>query len=319
MSKGNSRSQRVRQLRTSAALGRPFTITTPDGASLAVTAYGAGSAEQAIVLASATAVPQRFYKAFASWLAYRGVNAYTFDYRGVARSRPRQLRGFVADYSHWAQDLDAVLAHALAHHSQVSLVGHSIGGFLGPLAAQAPALKGLVLVGAQTAYWRDWPQPWRVPMALLWHGLMPLVTLAVGYFPGRLLRLGEDLPRGVALQWARRAWQDPFKQPDLAALYARALPPVRLMAGADDRFATPAAQQRLQDQLTGAAVHRHTLAAPPASSRKLSHLDVFRPESSSCWPHLLLAANLDATPAIATPAPTPKAPPIPRAPRAPQA
>jgi predicted alpha/beta hydrolase len=295
-SRGNSRSQRVKKLRTSGELGRRFTITTPDGATLAVTAYSAGSAQQAVVLASATAVPQRFYKAFASWLAYRGINAYTFDYRGVARSRPRQLRGFVADYGHWVQDLDAVLAYALAHHPQVSLVGHSIGGFLGPLAQQAPALKGLVLVGAQTAFWRDWPQPWRVPMALLWHGLMPLVTLAVGYFPGRLLRLGEDLPRGVALQWAGRAWKDPFSQPKLAALYARNLPDVRLMAGAQDRFATPVAQQRLQDQLTGATVHRHTLAAPPASKRSMGHLDVFRAESSACWPHLLLATNLSLTP-----------------------
>ena len=33
---------------------------------------------------------------------------------------------------------------------------------------------------------------------------MPAVTALLGYFPGRALRLGDDLPRGVAMQWARR-------------------------------------------------------------------------------------------------------------------
>jgi hypothetical protein len=33
---------------------------------------------------------------------------------------------------------------------------------------------------------------------------MPLVTRVVGFFPGRMLHLGDDIPRGVALQWAGR-------------------------------------------------------------------------------------------------------------------
>ena len=37
-----------------------------------------------------------------------------FDFRGTAASRPARLRGFVADFSHWALDLDAALAFALA-------------------------------------------------------------------------------------------------------------------------------------------------------------------------------------------------------------
>ncbi len=307
MSQGNSRSQRVKKLRTSAELGRRITLTTPDGVALAVTAYAGARAEQAVVLAGATGVPQHFYKAFASWLAYRGINAYTFDYRGIAGSRPRQLRGFSANYELWGEDINTVLGHALSHHTQVSLVGHSVGGFLGPLAQLAPQLQGMVLVGAQTAYWRDWPHPWRLPMAALWHGLMPALTLLVGYFPGRLLRLGEDLPKGVALQWAGRAWKDPFSQAFIAQQYARALPPVRLMATATDRFATPQAQARLQDRLTGTTVHRHTLAPPPASKQQWGHLDVFRQEASSAWPHLLLATNLrlDASAAAAPPAPPP--------------
>ena len=41
-------------------------------------------------------------------------------------------------------------------------------------------------------------------MAVLWHGVMPLVTRVVGYFPAQILGLGEDIPAGVAMQWAAR-------------------------------------------------------------------------------------------------------------------
>jgi predicted alpha/beta hydrolase len=267
-------------------VGERFMLRTPDGIELAVTRFAAGAETGPAVLVTAAAgVPQGFYRALARWLAARGSTVCTFDFRGVAASRPSRLRGFEADFHGWAADIDAVLAQMLARHERVAVLGHSVSGLLALTADHAPQVHRFVLVGTQTAYWRDWPAARRVPMALLWHGFMPLVTLAAGYFPGRALRLGEDLPRGVALQWAARPWRDPFRQGKAAAALARALPPVHLVAAHDDAFATPAALHRVQALLPQTTVHRHTIH-PAAGMRGLGHFKPLRPEGQACWPRL---------------------------------
>jgi predicted alpha/beta hydrolase len=253
-----------RQPRVQHDAGVPFTLDSSGGVPIAVRRFGAVAAETAIVIAPATGVPQGLYRAFAAWAAAKGVAAYTFDYRGVAASRPARLRGFKAGFADWADDIDAAAAHA-------------------------PRLHRLVLVGAQTAYWRDWPTSRRWPMVALWHGLMPALTLAAGYFPGRALRLGEDLPRGVALQWASRPWRDPLTHASTAALqqrYARALPPVLLGAASDDAFATPAALDRVAAQLH-APLTRECWAPASIGHVKLGHFDVFRPRAAALWPRWL--------------------------------
>lgn len=271
--------------------GQAFQLHAADGQALAAHwhAQAGGVARGAIVLAPATGVPQAFYLRFAQWLSARGVDVLRFDFRGIAASRPARLRGFVADFSHWALDLDAALGFALARgNPPVSLVGHSIGGFLAPVAPNAQRLHRLVLVGAQSAYWRDFPHPQRWPLALLWHGVLPTVTRLVGYFPGRALRLGEDLPRGVAMQWAMRPWRDPWELAQFASGYARALPPVHLIAADDDSFATPAALERVARRLAATELRTHIIASGTEGPRRIGHFGLFR---SACaeqvWPRLL--------------------------------
>jgi len=280
------RTAAARAVGASAAVGKPLALAAEDGRSIAATWYAAGgSARATVVVAAATGVPQGFYGRFASWLAERQVSVLSFDYRGIGRSRPPSLRGFDADFSHWVLDLDAALGHALECGAPVSLVGHSIGGFLGPLAPRAAQLQSLVLVGAQTAYWRDWPAPQRYAMAALWHGFMPAITLGAGYFPARALRLGEDLPRGVALQWAMRPWRDPFADAQACERCARPLPPVHLVAARDDIFATDAAQARLHERLVGCTVQRHRLEPREFGLARIGHFGVFR--EPAVWPRLL--------------------------------
>lgn len=319
--------------------GLAISLQAADGQKLAAhwhagaSAPGGPASRGVIVLAPATGVPQTFYLRFAQWLAGQGVDVLRFDFRGTAASRPARLRGFVADFSHWALDLDAALAHALAHAkrdarpcgprdvcaptqgeppamapgaaharrdatdhesvqghrpARVSLIGHSIGGFLAPVAPNATQLHRLVLVGAQSAYWRDFPHPHRWPMATLWHGVLPAVTGVVGYFPARALRLGEDLPRGVALQWAMRPWRDPWDQPAFAHGYARALPPVHLLAADDDPFATPAAMARVARHLSATAWQTHTIARGTEGPQQIGHFGLFRSAcAAQVWPRLL--------------------------------
>jgi predicted alpha/beta hydrolase len=271
---------------------QPFTLLSADGTRLAATWYpvaGGRPAQATLVVAAATGVPQSFYRRFALFASrQQQVQVLSFDYRGTAASRPMRLRGFQADFSHWAQDIDAALAEGLrrAQGGALSYLGHSIGGTLGPLAARAVHAQSMVLVGAQTAYWRDWPALQRWPMALLWHGFMPAMTLLCGHFPARRLRLGEDLPRGVALQWAARPWRDwTFATADSPP--ATALPPLHLVAASDDAFATPAAQERLAARLSGARILRHEVQPASLGLARIGHFGLFRQRCAGIWPTLL--------------------------------
>ncbi len=276
------------------AAGQPLQLHTADGMPLCATAYlAAGPQAPALVIASATGVPQSLYRHFAQWLQQQGVNCYTFDYRGIAGSRPYSLRKLKADFSHWALDIESVMQHALATHPRVSLLGHSIGGFLAPTSASASRMHRLVMVGAQSAYWRDWPLPQRWPMVVMWHAVMPLITQAVGYFPGRALRLGEDLPKGVAMQWALRPWTDPLHGNTFAGQqYQRVLPPVHMVAASDDAFATHAAQQRVHEALRNAHVTRHVWQPQAVGLPSLGHFNVFRRSAAALWPELLGMTDL---------------------------
>jgi predicted alpha/beta hydrolase len=262
-------------------------IRAPDGFELTGHWYCPEETVAAVAIAPATGVSQRYYARFAAWLAEQHrIAALTFDYRGVGRSRPRSLRRFTADFSHWAQDIDGALAWLREHGvARRALLGHSSGGFLAPACPEAHKLERLVLVGAQTAYWRDWPMRMRFPMAFLWHGFMPVITTAVGFFPGRALRLGEDLPRGVAMDWATRPWRDPFERAEMEHGYASALPPVTLAAATDDAFATAAALERVAKRLTATRVTVRRIEPSEVGRVRLGHFGLFQdPLGRPAWP-----------------------------------
>src|SRR5690348_14590136 len=109
-----------------------LTFSATDGFSLAVSHFHAETPARALVLiASATAVPRQYYAKFARYLAERGFDVLTFDYRGIGGSRPLSLRGFSARMRDWALlDLQAAVDFAAgrAGGKPLFFIGHSFGG-----------------------------------------------------------------------------------------------------------------------------------------------------------------------------------------------
>jgi predicted alpha/beta hydrolase len=54
-----------------------------------------------VIMNSASDVPQGFYRQFATALAEAGYTVITYDYRGIAGSRPSSLHGFATRTSDW--------------------------------------------------------------------------------------------------------------------------------------------------------------------------------------------------------------------------
>lgn len=257
-------------------------LRTADGVSLAATAFGDGPrVERAVLIATATGVRRNFYFPFAEHLARSGFAALVWDWRGVGGSRPRSLRGFPASMRLWAtRDLVAAIDFAGVRWPGASLhaLGHSFGGQAFGLAPNAGRLRSLVTVASQSGYYGHWDPPARYKYALLWHVVMPLMTRIAGYFPSRRFGLGEDLPAGVALEWAR--W---CRSPEYLGDYsghAKLTAPILALSFTDDAYASRRSVEWLHARYgTSTLVHRH-LAPSELGATRVGHFGFFRSDEA---------------------------------------
>src|SRR5215470_13324549 len=197
---------------------RALNFPALDGVPLVGTWFSSSSNLQqpdvVVLVAGGGGIPAAFYQHLARYIAGHGAAVLTFDYRGIAASRQGSLRGLRAGIEDWGtHDVGSAVSLAQSTYPGIPLavITHSIGALLVGAAPNASEVKWLVFLGPHTGYYGDYRARWRLPLFVVWHALMPAVTKMVGYFPARALGLGQDLPRQVALDWARR------RQPELIA------------------------------------------------------------------------------------------------------
>jgi len=162
-----------------------------------------------VLIVPAMGMPQHFYRHYAQYLAEQGCVVLTFDYRGIAASKQNgTLWGYKAHMSQWAsQDLQSMLKWLTRQYpgTHLTVVGHSLGGHLVGAAAHSKHVDAILGVSAQSIYWKHWKW-WQQPMLYcFWFILLPLLCQVMGYFPSSWFGLDENLPKHVALDWARAA------------------------------------------------------------------------------------------------------------------
>jgi predicted alpha/beta hydrolase len=266
------------------------TVRAPDGFALAATRFRPAEPNgAAVVVASGTGIPRRFYAKVAAHFASRGFDALTFDYRGIGGSRPASLRGFAATMDQWGRlDLDGALAFAAEtlRPRRLFVLGHSAGGQLVGLAPASERLDGAVFVSAQSGYWRHWRGFDRARVALVWHAALPLAARAFGRVP-RWLGLGEELPKGVALQWARWCRDPAYLFGDAAldrARYARLALPILAFSLADDgAYAPQAAVAALLAAYRAAAIEHRRIDPVARGLGRIGHFGFFREPARVLW------------------------------------
>lgn len=244
-------------------------------------AVGHGS-NGSVVINPATGVAVRYYHYYARFLAEHGFDVLTYDYRGIGLSRPQRLRDCGYRWRDWGeQDFDAALLFMESQRPgrQLLVVGHSIGGFLPGLSAHADRLTRMLAVGAQYGNRRDYAAAHRWRLFLKWHVAMPAATLLFGYFPGRRLGWIEDLPKGVALDWAfQRGWIDPHPAAErMAALgrFERFHAPILSLTVTDDEIATVQAIRRGLSHYRNAKVEEVLLTPEDLGFPRIGHFDLF--------------------------------------------
>jgi predicted alpha/beta hydrolase len=268
-------------------------IPARDGLALAATVYepAANPTGTVVVISSATAVPQRYYRSFATYLAERGYTAITYDYRGIGGSRPPSLRGFKAGARDWALlDMAGVLdwAHGAYSPRRLFAVGHSYGGQTAGLLPNGALIDAMVTLSSQSGYWRLQGGSQQVAVAFHVHVTLPLLARAFGYVPWSKFSSAEDLPGAFAREWA--AWcRNPrylLGDPTLPLERFRQFrAPVLALSFADDDWGT----RRAVDAMMGAypnLTRRHIVPAE-VGLRSIGHFGFFRQPSAALWPQVL--------------------------------
>jgi len=281
-----------------------FRLRAKDGYSLAGRLWSLPEhrlVDKAVLINSGAGINCGFYNRFASFLADEGIPTLVYDYRGIGGSRPHSLRGFQASVEEWgSKDCAAALDWLSERFPSATrvVVGHSVGGFVTGFATNGALVDRMLLISAHTGYWRDYARKARLPMYLLWHTLMPAVTRVVGYFPGRRLRLLEDLPAGVALEWAQRIkpefwWHLKLSdgRPDKVSIqgFTRRFEAIRARTLAvrfsDDPFATKEATERILGLYKNATASRLVLRATDGDGRPIGHFGFFSSRfRDTLWP-----------------------------------
>jgi predicted alpha/beta hydrolase len=244
-----------------------------------------------VIINTGAGVSQRFYAPFAAWLAERGFTVITYDYRGVGESRPFRLRGFEGRLRDWGlADFEGVLQFVTRVYPgrAVLVVGHSVGGQLLGFPESNGVVRGAVTVGSQSGYWGHWPMPRKVAMGALWH-VMPAIAHAVGFLPGRL-GLGQDLPLGVAVEWARWCRQRGYFTEDGVAMsgFERLRAPVLSFSFSDDPYAPRSAVDWLHRLFRSASVERRHIEPGSVGLAPVRHFGFFRPEfRGALWPQVV--------------------------------
>jgi len=284
-----------------------FVLRTIDDFSLAARLWAlpeVPDVENVALINAGAGIRSEYYDRFAAFLAGRGIPTVVYDYRGIGRSRPRSLKGFQASVEEWgSKDCAAALEWLRARYPRAKrlVIGHSIGGFVTGFVTNGALIDRLLLVCGHTGYWRDYGAGARPFMFLLWHVLMPAITRIVGYFPGRRLHLLEDLPKGVALEWAGRRKPDfwwHLRRADgsldialiqsLCARFSAIRAHAVALRVADDPFATEEATERLLRLYQNVTATRIVVTRAECGGRKIGHFGYFRSRyRATLWPRVL--------------------------------
>ena len=286
------------------SVAEKLVVHAADGYPLAATLWlpaDAAAPSRYVVVNAGAGIPARYYGRFAAWLADRGLPTLTYDYRGIAASAPRSLKGFEARVEDWGSKDCAAVLDSLSRRfpeAKAAVVGHSIGGFVTGLMPGGERVERLALVGTHTGYWRDYARRVRLPMYFTWHLAMPMIVRAIGYMPARRFGLPEDLPAGVARDWSARRKPEPWwnlKRPDgsadrerIAGVIARfdAFRAEALVVSlTDDPFATREATARVAALFRNCTIHERRIDPRAAGLPHVGHFGFFRSRMrETLWP-----------------------------------
>ncbi|WP_109299207.1 alpha/beta fold hydrolase [Aquimarina sp. AU474] len=260
-------------------------IRTKDGYLLSANMYLASASipkNKVLIINSATAVSKTLYHHYATLMSKKGYNVITYDYRGIADSRPKRLRGFKTTFLEWGQhDFSAIIDYAKITFvdDKIIVLGHSIGGTIIGMTEKNKDISGIITIGAQTAYYKDWSKKHKTKIYIIWHMILPMITTVVGYFPGKRLRMLEDVPKGVIKQWHSRRHHENMKTQletkGVQFFYHTCTAKLLTLGIEDDPIGTEIAIKRIHDFFEQSDKKLEMIKLADVPTQKIGHFGFF--------------------------------------------
>ena len=244
-------------------------------------------ARRVVIINSATAAPQSFYRHYAWALSDAGYVVVTYDYRGIGGSRPASLSGFTAKMRDWALlDMAAVVDWAQSRFSpeHTFMIGHSVGGQVAGLLDNTRHIDAMITLSAQSGHWRLQGGLQKPAVALHVYVSLPLLSHLLGYIPWSWVGSGEDLPKHVALEWS--GWcrnRNYLLDDDTLPLdrYRSFDAPVLAYSFDDDNWGTAQAVDAMMSAYPN--LERRHAAPADYGLEAIGHFGYFRPQSKALW------------------------------------
>lgn len=259
-----------------------------DGYPLGVTQFSAERPRASLVIASATGVPQQFYRRFAEHFCAAGFDTFTLDYRGIGASRPKTLRGFSANFMDWSLDIAAILHHVRQWPRPIFYVGHSFGGHALGLLPNLEGLSGAYTFATGTG-WHGWmTRSESLKVRFFWSVLGPALLSIFGSLRWDLLKMGEALPRGVFEQWRRWCsfphyfFDDP-QMPQAKERFHRIYFPMVAATSVDDPWAPPRSRDAFLVGHPSLYVQAIDLNPSDIGQSSIGHMGYFRAQAKPIW------------------------------------
>ena len=241
---------------------------------------------------SGTGIPQKLYANFARFLAENGFTALTFDYRGIAASAPELLEESDAKISDWGKlDMPGVFDWVLKNfpNQKKIIAAHSMGGQMVGLMDNYKDIDQLFLIASSTGYWWDMSSPYKWLPAFFWYFFIPIHTKMFGYVNAMKVKQGENLPKGVALQWRKWCTDKNYFKSDLEGelrpvFYDKITFPIKSIQIQDDQLANKKTSNKLLKYYKNAPIEVEVIKPNDLGVDKIGHTGFFsRKFKNSLW------------------------------------
>jgi predicted alpha/beta hydrolase len=168
-----------------------------------------------------------------------------------------------------------------------------MGGQLVGLMDNYDKVDRLILIASSTGYWKDMSSPFKWLMPPLWFLMIPIIVAMYGYANAKKIGQGENLPKGVALQW--RMWcinpnyfDDHFKKSSTKLFFDKFLIPIKSIQIDDDPIANEITANKLLGYFKNAKIEVETISPQKMGIRKMGHAGFFsRKFKDTLWKKLI--------------------------------
>lgn len=268
-----------------------LTIKALDGYPLSALSVVPEQPKAAVLISSGTGYPKEFYRRFAEAGAARGYACLLYDYRGIAGSAPKRMRGFKASTAMWGKrDMPAAInaAMALAPGKPLFTAGHSVGGHLIGFCPNSDRARAHAFINVGSGYWGQHKPRYRPQVLFFWLVYGPACLAALGHIPAGGLWGGTALPKGVFTQWRRWCFNPRYYGGELDRLqpnwFSRVREPIRSWGMTDDPIATKSASETILHLFKNASAEDVWLSPGDLGQDSVGHQGLFTRKGEAFWP-----------------------------------